>query len=230
MPTCCRSPPWCWSEAPRAISSDGAACSWRPPARSPRLRCGAGGGPAPRRRFFRPPPTAGGRGRRSPLSSRPSGARAGVGLLLAAFVWVEARSRARMMPLALFKSRMFAGVNLLTLLLYAALGGAFFFLPFLLIQVHGFSATLAGAAFLPFTAIMAVLSRWSGGLIDRFGARLPLIIGPAIAAVGFVLLPTVGDNYVGMFLPMIVLGLGMAIPDAPLTTTVINAVPERPAG
>jgi MFS family permease len=77
---------------------------------------------------------------------------------------------------------------------------------------------------------MAALSRWSGGLIDRFGARLPLIVGPAIAAVGFVLLPMAGDSYAGMFLPMIVLGLGMAITVAPLTTTVINAVPERQAG
>jgi MFS family permease len=151
-------------------------------------------------------------------------------VLLAAFLWEEARSEAPMMPLKLFSARRFAGVNLLTLLLYAGLGGAFFFLPFLLIQVHGFSATLAGAAFLPFTVIMAALSRWSGGLIDRFGARLPLIIGPAIAALGFVLLPTTGDSYAGMLLPMIVLGLGMAITVAPLTTTVINAVPERQAG
>src|SRR5438874_2692584 len=151
-------------------------------------------------------------------------------LLLAAFVWEEARSPAPMMPLKLFSSRMFAGVNLLTLLLYAGLGGAFFFLPFLLIQVHGFSATLAGAVFLPFTIIMAVLSRWSGGLINRFGARLPLTIGPAIAAIGFVLLPTAGDSYAALLVPMIVLGLGMAVTVAPLTTSVINAVPERQAG
>jgi predicted MFS family arabinose efflux permease len=135
-----------------------------------------------------------------------------------------------MMPLALFASPTFSGVNLLTLLLYAALGGAFFFLPFLLIQVHGFSATLAGAAFLPFTIIMAVLSRWSGGLIDRFGARLPLIVGPAITAAGFVLLPMAGGSYAALFIPMIVLGFGMAITVAPLTTSVINAVPERQAG
>ena len=99
--------------------------------------------------------------------------------LLVAFVWQEGRSRAPMMPLALFRSRTFSGVNLLTLLLYGALGGALFFLPFDLIQVHGYSATLAGAVFLPFTIIMGALSRWSGGLLDRLGARLPLIIGPA---------------------------------------------------
>ncbi len=98
-------------------------------------------------------------------------------LLLLAFVWVEAHSRAPMMPLDVFASRTFSGVNLLTLLLYAALGGAFFFLPFDLIQVHDYSATLAGAAFLPFTAMMGALSRWSGGLLDRFGARARSIIG-----------------------------------------------------
>jgi len=152
--------------------------------------------------------------------------------LLASFVREEARSLHPMMPLVLFSSRMFGGVNLLTLLLYAGLGGAFFFLPFLLIQVHGYSATLAGAAFLPFTIVMAVLSRWSGGLLDRVGALLPLIAGPAITAIGFVLLALSdsGTSYWTILAPMIVLGIGMAITVAPLTTSVINAVPERQAG
>jgi EmrB/QacA subfamily drug resistance transporter len=154
-------------------------------------------------------------------------------LLLLAFVWVESRSRAPMMPLDVFASRTFSGVNLLTLLLYAALGGAFFFLPFDLIQVHLYSATLAGAVFLPFTLMMGALSRWSGGLLDRFGARLPLIIGPAITAVGFALLglPGIGGSYWATFLlPMAVLGFGMAVSVAPLTTAVINAVPTHRAG
>jgi EmrB/QacA subfamily drug resistance transporter len=154
-------------------------------------------------------------------------------LLLTAFVWVEAHSRSPMMPLDVFASRTFSGVNLLTLLLYAALGGAFFFLPFDLIQVHLYSATLAGAAFLPFTLVMGALSRWSGGLLDRFGARLPLIIGPAIAAAGFALLalPASGGTYATtFFLPMAILGLGMAVAVAPLTTAVINAVPTHRAG
>jgi EmrB/QacA subfamily drug resistance transporter len=153
-------------------------------------------------------------------------------LLLAGFVRVEAKSRTPMMPLTLFASPGFAGVNLMTLLLYAGLGGAFFFLPFLLIQVHGFSAMLAGMAFLPFTIIMAVLSRWSGGLLDRFGARIPLVAGPAITGIGFVLLamPDAAHSYAALLAPMVVIGIGMAITVAPLTTSVINAVPERQAG
>jgi EmrB/QacA subfamily drug resistance transporter len=154
-------------------------------------------------------------------------------LLLAAFVWYEGRSAAPMMPLDLFRSRRFSGINLLTLLLYGALGGAFFFLPFLLIQVHGFSATEAGAAFLPFTLVLGALSRWSGGLLDRFGARWPLIAGPAISAIGLALLawPSAdGFYWTSFFAAMIVLGFGMVITVAPLTTTVINAVPARQTG
>ncbi len=153
-------------------------------------------------------------------------------LLFAAFIWEEARSPAPMLPLALFRSRTFSAVNLLTLLLYAGLGGAFFFLPFALIQVKGFSAFLAGAAFLPFTLIMALLSRWAGGLLDRFGAKGPLIIGPAIAALGFVLLAwRIGGGSYGAFLvPIAILGFGMVISVAPLTTTVISAVPDHETG
>ncbi|MBV8840078.1 MAG: MFS transporter [Alphaproteobacteria bacterium] len=153
-------------------------------------------------------------------------------LLLIGFLALERRSRAPMMPLALFRSRAFAGVNLLTLSLYAALGGAFFLLPFLLIQVHGFSATLAGAMFLPFTAIMAGLSRAAGSLVDRFGARLALVVGPTIAACGFAALALTPpeSSYLGLLPAMVVLGLGMVVTVAPLTTTVINAVPERQAG
>jgi EmrB/QacA subfamily drug resistance transporter len=153
-------------------------------------------------------------------------------VLLAAFIVVEKFSATPMMPLGLFRSRTFSGVNLLTLLLYGALGGAFFFLPFLLIQVHGYSATATGAIFLPFTLILGVLSRWSGGLVDRVGARGPLVIGPAIAGLGFAFLAGVsGDGrYWTLLMPMIVLGLGMAITVAPLTTTVVNAVPARQTG
>jgi EmrB/QacA subfamily drug resistance transporter len=153
-------------------------------------------------------------------------------LLLAAFIWEEARSRNPMLPLGLFRSRTFCAVNVLTLLLYAALGGAFFFLPFALIQVAGFSATLAGASFLPFTLIMGALSRWSGGVLDRFGARWPLVIGPAVAALGFGLLalPVGGASYWAFLGPITILGLGMVVSVAPLTTTVINAVPTHQTG
>jgi EmrB/QacA subfamily drug resistance transporter len=152
--------------------------------------------------------------------------------LLGAFLWIERRDAAPMLPLELFRSRTFSAVNLLTLLLYAALAAAFFFLPFALIQVHGYSAVLAGVAFLPFTIIMALLSRWSGGLVDRLGARLPLIVGPAITALGFGLLAmTVRHGAYWAFLTSLsVLGLGMAISVAPLTTTVINAVPADKTG
>jgi EmrB/QacA subfamily drug resistance transporter len=157
-----------------------------------------------------------------------------VGLLfLLVFVWHEGRTRSPMMPLGLFRSRTFSGINVLTFLLYSALGGAFFLLPFDLIQVHGYSATLAGAVFLPFTVIMGVLSRWSGGLLDRVGARVPLIAGPTIAAVGFALLALSGPStsyWSGFLAPIATIGLGMAITVAPLTTTVINAVPEHQTG
>src|SRR5262245_19667632 len=152
--------------------------------------------------------------------------------LFVIFLWEEYRSRAPMLPLTLFRSRTFSAVNLLTLLLYGALGGALFFVPFALIQVHGYQATLAGAAFLPFTIIMAGLSRWAGGLLDRFGARLPLIVGPAIAAFGFGLMAlTVSrGSYLVFLIPIVVLGIGMVISVAPLTTTVINSVPTHQSG
>ena len=154
-------------------------------------------------------------------------------VLLAIFVWHEARAPAPMMPLGLFRSATFSGVNALTLLLYGALGGAMFLLPFALISVHGYSATMAGAVFLPFTAIMAVLSRWSGGLLDRFGARLPLVVGPAVVAVGFVLFALAGPQTsyaLAFLLPVSIVGLGMAVTVAPLTTTVIAAVPGHQTG
>ena len=151
-------------------------------------------------------------------------------LLLGGFVLAEGRSRSPMMPLELFRSRVFSGVNLLTLLLYGALGGAFFFYPFLLIQARGYSAAAAGAAYLPFTLVMGVLARWGGGLVDRFGARWPLIVGPAITALGFVLLGSGEGPLSAIVLPMSVLALGMAITVAPLTTTVMNAVPAHRTG
>jgi EmrB/QacA subfamily drug resistance transporter len=153
-------------------------------------------------------------------------------LLLATFVWEEARNPSPILPLELFRSRTFGVVNLLTVFLYAALGGAFFFLPFALIQVQGFSAALAGTVFLPFTLIMGALSRWSGGLLDRFGAKWLLVIGPTIAAFGFGLLafPIGGESYWAFLVPITILGLGVVVSVAPLTTTVIEAVSAHQTG
>ncbi|GAB3776420.1 MFS transporter [Ramlibacter monticola] len=152
---------------------------------------------------------------------------------LVAFVFLERRQPAPMLPLAMLRNRNFAASNLLTLLLYAGLGGGLFFLPLDLIQIQGFSATAAGASLLPFVAIMFLLSRWAGGVADRRGARLPLIAGPLLAAAGFALLAVPGTSarYVSGFLPGIaVLGLGMGIAVAPLTTAVMNSVSSDAAG
>lgn len=157
---------------------------------------------------------------------------AGISALLL-FILVEAKAASPMLPMLLFRDRSFTGANLLTLMLYAALGGTLFFLPLNLIQVQGYSATEAGAALLPFIAIMFFLSRWAGSLVDRFGARLPLVLGPLVAAAGFALFApiSVGSNYWATFFPAIcVLGLGMSITVAPLTTTVMNAAGMEWAG
>jgi EmrB/QacA subfamily drug resistance transporter len=154
-------------------------------------------------------------------------------ILLVGFLFAERHSPAPMIPLSLFRSRTFTGTNLLTFLLYAALGGTLFFLPFNLIRVQGYSATAAGAALLPYTLLMFSLSRWSGGLVARFGPRLPLIVGPLIAGVGYVLfaVPGIGGEYWTTFFPaVLVTGLGMSITVAPLTATVMGAVSDRYAG
>ncbi len=156
----------------------------------------------------------------------------GFGCLIA-FVFVEATFTAPMLPLTLFTSRSFSGANLLTLFLYAAVGVFFLLFPLNLIQVQGYSATATGAAVLPLILLMFFLSRWSGGLVARYGSRGPLILGPLIAALGFVLfaVPSVGDSYWRAFFPaVVVLGFGMAVTVAPLTTVVMNSVNQDRVG
>ncbi len=152
---------------------------------------------------------------------------------LTACVFVEARVTSPMVPLTLFESRFFTGANLLTLFLYAATGIFFFLFPLNLMQVQGYSATAAGAAVLPLILLMFLLSGWAGGLVARFGPRGPLTIGPLTAAVGFVLFawPSVGSSYWKSFFPaLVVLGFGMTVTVAPLTTVVMNSVDQDRVG
>ena len=156
----------------------------------------------------------------------------GVAALVAFVAW-EARAADPMVPPRLFRNRDFTGANLLTLLLYAALGGGLYFVPLNLIQVQGWSATSAGAALLPFVVLLFALSRLAGTLADRVGAKWALVAGPAIAALGFALLarPGIGGGYWTTFFPAVcVLGLGMTITITPLTTTVMNVHGEALAG
>jgi predicted MFS family arabinose efflux permease len=149
------------------------------------------------------------------------------------FVLVERRVMSPMVPLDLFKSRSFSGANLLTLFLYAALGAFFFLFPMNLIQIQKYSATKTGAAGLPIILLIFFLSRWSGGLVARYGSRSPLIAGPLIVAAGFVLfaMPYVSASYWSGFFPgFVVLGLGMSISVAPLTTVTMDSVEEDRAG
>jgi EmrB/QacA subfamily drug resistance transporter len=155
-------------------------------------------------------------------------------LLLAGFVFVERRREEEaMMPVAMFGSRVFVGLSVLTFLVYGALGGLFILVPYLLIEARGYSAAEAGAALLPLPLILAVFSPAAGALAAKIGPRLPLIIGPLIVASGFVLalLMGRGQSYWLSVLPaMTVIALGMALAVAPLTSTVLSSVDTRHVG
>lgn len=149
------------------------------------------------------------------------------------FVFIEAKVSSPMLSFSLFDSRSFRGANLLTLCLYAAIGIFFFLFPLNLIQAQHYSATASGAAMLPLILLMFFLSRWSGGLVARYGPRAPLIAGPLIAALGFALfaMTSLQGSYWKTFFPAtIVLGLGMAVTVAPLTTVVMNSVSQQRVG
>lgn len=152
------------------------------------------------------------------------------------FVAVEARRLHPMLPLNLFRSHTFSGTNLLTFSLYGALNVGPFFLSLNLVQVQGYNLAAAGFAFTPFALALAALSRWAGGMADRYGPRLPLIVGPFLAGLGYVLLGLVGltdgpASYWSTFFPgIMLLGIGMGITVAPLTTAVMGSVATHLAG
>lgn len=146
---------------------------------------------------------------------------------------VEARKASPMLPLSLFGDRSFLGANVMTVLLYAALSAALFFLPFLLMRVHGYSATQAGSAMLPFSILIGLGSRWTGGISDRMGARPPLVAGALLAAAGYAVLASTGhlsDFWTGYLPGLLLLGAGMTVAIPPLTTTVFSSSPEQLSG
>lgn len=153
--------------------------------------------------------------------------------LLGVFVYVEHQSKNPMIPMGIFASTAFTVANIYTLLLYAGLGGALFFVPFNLINVQRYTPVAAGAALLPMILLMFVSSRWSGGLVARIGARIPLALGALGAGFGFALFgfTGIGGSYWSTFFPAaVLLGIGTSTFVAPLTTTVMNSAPAAHAG
>jgi EmrB/QacA subfamily drug resistance transporter len=153
--------------------------------------------------------------------------------LIVAFLFVERRSASPLLPLDVFASRQFTGANLTTLLVYAALTALFLLLMLELQNVLGYSALKAGASLLPVNAMMLAISPYAGRLAERIGARLPMMCGALIAAVGMALFTRVhpGGSYVTSVLPaIIVFGLGLSIFVAPLTSAVLSAVPSERVG
>jgi hypothetical protein len=154
-------------------------------------------------------------------------------LLLVAFVAWESRARAPLLPLSLFASTQFTATNVVTFVVYGALGGALFLLPIQLQQVSGYTALQAGVSLLPLTAIMLALSARSGALAARIGPRVQMSVGPVLVGFGLALFTRVDENgsYLTQVLPAVtVLGLGLATTVAPLTATALATAPARHAG
>src|ERR671917_178908 len=155
-------------------------------------------------------------------------------IALLGFVLVEQHARHPMVPPSLFHSRSFTGANLVTLLFYMALTGSLFFLPFLMMQVHGYSAFVAGSVFLPFVAMALLIGRFSGRINARFGAKVPLIVASLALAAGLLLfaLPGAdhGSYWTAFFPAMVVQGIGMALAITPMTTVALGSVEGEHSG
>ena len=152
---------------------------------------------------------------------------------LAAFFAVERRSRHPMIPPRLFRRPAFAGIQIFTFLLWAALSGSLFFVPFRLMQVQGFRPLEAGSALLPCVVVISALSRWAGGLVDRLGPRRPLIAGALIAGSGYLLLALPGaatPYWQGVLPALLVVGIGMGICVAPVTVVAMSAAGKDHVG
>jgi EmrB/QacA subfamily drug resistance transporter len=157
----------------------------------------------------------------------------GIALLAGFVLWEGKKAEHAMMPLALFGSKSFIGLTLLTLLLYGALGGLMVLLPYVLIEAGGYSSAMAGAALLPLPLVLAVTSPFLGGLAGRIGSRPLLILGPFVVTIGFLLMLRVDANtqYWTVLLPsLIVISLGLACAVAPLTTAVLASADPRHTG
>jgi EmrB/QacA subfamily drug resistance transporter len=152
---------------------------------------------------------------------------------LFAFVYSQSKVPHPMMPLSLFRSSNFSGANLITLLLYGAFSVTLFFMPFNLIQIQGYSPLEAGASLLPISIILGTFSGWAGSLVSKYGAKIPLIVGPLIVAAAFLFITQIGiggSYWTTIFPAVIIMAIGLTIVFAPLSTTVMSSAPMRLSG
>jgi EmrB/QacA subfamily drug resistance transporter len=152
---------------------------------------------------------------------------------LIAFVWSQKHAANPLMPLSLFRSSNFSGANLITLLLYGAFAVTLFFMPFNLIQIQGYSPLEAGASLFPISVILGAFSGWAGGLVSKYGAKLPLIVGPLIVTAAFLFITQIGiggSYWLTIFPAVVIMAVGLTIVFAPLSTTVMSSAPMRLSG